>query len=717
MSKELSKRSPFTYLLTSTAVCASLMMSNVNADTQTEKSFSPSFPNEQELVVKFKSSNGSLKTQDITSRLQQFNIQNNSSLTIRRSLASGAQLIHFKNKQEKDALIAKLESRDDVEYAVPNYRLYTMKTPDDSRYNEQWHYFESAGGINAPAAWDINEGNGAVVAVIDTGYRPHVDLVDNIIGGYDFISDPETARDGDGRDSDASDEGDWWGWFECPGIFLPQPSSWHGTHVAGTIAAVSNNGIGVAGVAPKAKVVPIRALGKCGGTLADIQDSILWAAGISVSGTTTNEFPADVINMSLGGGAACDAAMQDVINQATAAGSLVVAASGNSNADASGFVPASCDNVLTVSATNRSGGRANYSNFGDVVEVSAPGGTGLGGDAVLSTLNTGAEGPEEDTYRGYQGTSMSAPHASGVAALLFSKNPSATPAEVIDAIVSSARAFPATCNGCGSGIIDAFAALEAIGGGTTNQPPSADFSYSVSGLSVSFTDGSSDSDGNVSSWSWDFGDGNSSSDENPSHTYASAGSYTVTLTVEDDDGATDRIAQSVTVEDNTPDNQAPSADFTSSARDLSVQFQDQSDDRDGNVVGWAWDFGDGNTSSDQNPVHDYANAGTYTVTLTVTDDDGATNSTSQQIEVTEAPAGDLSLDASVSSFWFIHTINLSWSGADNVDQVDIYRNGTLLATTANDGAWSERRFFGGSGTYSVCEAGTQSCSNEVTVNY
>ena len=191
-----------------------------------------------------------------------------------------------------------------VEYAEPDRIMRRTLTPNDTRYNEQWHYFEAAGGINAPPAWDKSTGAGVVTAVIDTGYRPHADLAGNILPGYDFISDTFVANDGNGRDSDASDPGDWINAGECgpgdPAAF--ESSSWHGTHVAGTIAALTNNASGVAGIAFNAKVVPARVLGKCGGYTSDIADAIVWTSGGSVSGVPANANPAKVLNISLGGG-------------------------------------------------------------------------------------------------------------------------------------------------------------------------------------------------------------------------------------------------------------------------------------------------------------------------------------------------------------------------------------------------------------------------------
>jgi len=362
-----------------------------------------------------------------------------------------------------------------VEYAEPDRILQAQLTPNDTQYGQQWHYFEATGGLNLPTAWDKSTGTGVVTAVIDTGYRPHADLAANILPGYDFIADTFVSNDGNGRDSDAQDPGDAIQAGEC-GTGSPsqdQSSSWHGTHVAGTIAAVSNNGNGVAGVAFGARVVPVRVLGKCGGYTSDIADGMVWASGGTVGSIPVNPNPARVLNLSLGGSGACDTTSQNAINSARSRGAVVVVAAGNSNANAANFSPASCAGVITVAATNRSGGRAYYSNYGTVVEVAAPGGDvrSSAANGILSTLNNGASAPGADAYAWYQGTSMAAPHVAGVVALMLSRNPALTPDEVLTRLQASTRAFPATCSQCGSGIVDANAAVDAAGGVTPPPPP------------------------------------------------------------------------------------------------------------------------------------------------------------------------------------------------------------------------------------------------------
>ena len=431
------------------------------------------------IIVKYRSSPDMAQTAAGTTRMgnaemsaQRFGLQ----VSRLRTTALGSQVLKINRQMslaEAGQLAADIAASDpDVEYAEPDRIMRKVFTPNDTRYNEQWHYFEAAGGINAPPAWDKATGTGVVVAVIDTGYRPHADLNANILPGYDFISDTFVANDNSGRDSNAQDPGDWVNPGECgpgdPATF--EASSWHGTHVAGTIAGVTNNSNGIAGVAFNARVVPARVLGKCGGFTSDIADAIIWTSGGVVSGVPTNANPARVINLSLGGGGSCGTTTQSAINSARSRGTSVIVAAGNSNANAANFSPANCSGVVTVAAVGRNGGKASYSNFGATVEVAAPGGSG-GANSVLSTLNAGQMGPGADSYALYNGTSMATPHVAGVAALMLSARSSLTPDQVTSILQSTARVFPATCSQCGSGIVNANAAVDAALGGPPPQPP------------------------------------------------------------------------------------------------------------------------------------------------------------------------------------------------------------------------------------------------------
>jgi len=373
--------------------------------------------------------------------------------------------------KETKAMLANLAQDPSVASVEEDRILQIAAVPNDTQYNSQWHYYETTGGLRAPAAWDNATGSGVVVAVLDTGYRPHADLNANILPGYDMISDSFIGNDGNGRDNNAQDPGDWVAVGAC-GDGYPeqaQDSSWHGTHVAGTIAASTNNNLGVAGVAYNAKVVPVRVLGKCGGYTSDIADGIIWASGGTVSGVPANANPAKVINMSLGGSGACDSTTQAAINSARSRGTVVVIASGNDNSNANNFNPGNCAGVVNVASTNRSGGRAYYSNYGTSIDVAAPGGAMNSANdvnGILSTYNTGTTVPGSDSYGYSQGTSMAAPHVAGVAALILQKKPTATPDEVETILKTTTRSFPATCTSCGTGIVDAAAAVTLASGGT-----------------------------------------------------------------------------------------------------------------------------------------------------------------------------------------------------------------------------------------------------------
>jgi len=395
-----------------------------------------------------------------------------------RATANGAHVLQLSRSMSLDEakqLAADLKARDaSVEYAEPDRIMTALATPSDPSYSQQWDLYEAQGGINVQPAWDKSTGSGINVAVIDTGYRPHADLAGQILPGYDFITNTAMANDGNGRDNDASDPGDWTPAGSCSSGMpaRDEASGWHGTHVAGTIAARANNGAGIAGIAYNARIVPARVLGRCGGYTSDIADAIVWASGGSVNGVPVNANKARVLNLSLGGSGSCDTTTQNAINSARSRGAVVVVAAGNSNADAASSSPANCAGVIAVAAVGRGGGKASYSNTGNVVDVAAPGGDN--GAGILSTLNSGTTTPAADSYAYYMGTSMAAPHVAGVAALMLSANPNLTPDEVEAKLKSTARAFPAACKGCGSGIIDAAAAVNAsLPAGTTPTPPAS----------------------------------------------------------------------------------------------------------------------------------------------------------------------------------------------------------------------------------------------------
>ncbi len=418
----------------------------------------------------------------------------------------------YRSKSVLDAratleLVQTLQDRSDVEYAQPNYIDHITKAPRDVGYPLQWHY----PAINLPQAWDVvdgTQGASVVVAVIDTGIlwagdasaQTHPDLIGKVLPGYDMITDPRASRDGDGRDNDPFDVGD---------LIEATQSSYHGSHVAGTIAASTDNlkqgssteALGVAGISWGAKILPVRVLGQGGGSSVDILDGVLWAAGIAVPGMPANPNPASVINMSLGGKRSCSQspAEQDVLNQVRAKGVIVVVAAGNNNINAADFSPASCAGVITIGATDLPGARAPYSNFGTRIDVMAPGGdTGVDtnndkfADGVLSLGKDDAK--DEFTFTFENGTSMAAPHVAGVVALMKALRPNLTPDQALNVLRDTAKSRTATqCQGrkggtqaatdCGAGLIDVFAAVNAVNGLTSS---TQDFNLKLSkgGLTI-----------------------------------------------------------------------------------------------------------------------------------------------------------------------------------------------------------------------------------------
>lgn len=357
-------------------------------------------------------------------------------------------------------VVAALDQMPLLKFAEKNLILEKMSVfPDDEFFTFQWHY----NAIDVPAAWDVTQGDpGIVGAIIDTGILfAHEDLEDRVIGGVDLIDDADVANDGDGRDDDGDDAGDNSCGNGC--------HSHHGSHVAGTMGASTDNGVMVSGITWFGGLLAVRVLGDGGGSLNDIADGIEWAVGNDVDGVASNDNPADVLNMSLGGQGESEA-MNEAIQDAINANAIVLVAAGNDNQDAESFTPANAPGAICVASVgNGAGGRperASYSNFGSLVDVAGPGGEqavdndGDGnGDGVLSTVG--------DFVAFYQGTSMATPHVAGVAMLMKSVNPDLSNDEARAILQDTADADIECDEGCGAGQINAFGAVTAASGGAT----------------------------------------------------------------------------------------------------------------------------------------------------------------------------------------------------------------------------------------------------------
>jgi len=364
--------------------------------------------------------------------------------------------------KEIEELAKKLSKQPNIEYAEPDYIRQIMKVPNDTFYpTKHWHLQDTPGGANLEGAWDITTGKSTdVIAVIDTGIIYHSDLAGKILPGYDFIGDTSVANDGDGRDDDASDPGD----NDDPDD--QYGSSWHGTHVSGTIAALSDNSDGITGINWNGKILPVRVLGVGGGYISDIIDGMLWSAGLHVNNVPDNPNPAKVLNLSLGGGGSCSNTEQNAIDTINNTGAIIVVAAGNENSDAINSSPGNCNGVITVAASAKDGGRAYYSNYGNIVEITAPGGDKNKDSMIYSTLDGGKTSPaNDDAYAAYQGTSMATPHIAGISSLIASILDKTNYDIVLSILQGTSKKFPTgtgndcTTSTCGAGIVDATAAI------------------------------------------------------------------------------------------------------------------------------------------------------------------------------------------------------------------------------------------------------------------
>ena len=329
--------------------------------------------------------------------------------------------------------------------------------PNDTLYPQQWN-LHGTKGLAAPEAWKTTQGAGVTVAVIDSGIVKHPDLDANVLPGYDFITEPSIARDGNGRDSDPTDAGNWEEAGVCDSGSEASESNWHGTHVAGSIAAVMNNKRGIVGVAPSTKILPVRALGMCGGYDSDIADAMVWAAGGTVEGVPANSNPAKIINLSLGGEGTCPATYSKAIAEVNKRGAILVVAAGNEGQDTSKVAPANCGGSIVVGATDQNGKRSDFSNYGKLVDVSAP------GSSIMSTVDLGTTVSTGAGYTEYDGTSMAAPQVAGVIALMKSVDPSLNAERAKQILKQTSKPLTCDVNACGSGIVNAASALAALQG-------------------------------------------------------------------------------------------------------------------------------------------------------------------------------------------------------------------------------------------------------------
>lgn len=341
--------------------------------------------------------------------------------------------------------------------------------PNDPYSSAQWNLHSPDNVVGASGLFAVQpllpDARQLVIAVVDSGFLlSHLDL--DLLPGYDFVSDLLIANDGDGRDSDPSDPGDWIDEQDQHPSRLGagcvrQESSWHGTGVAGIIGARSSNNIGIAGATLNASLLPVRVTGKCGGYVADLVDGLRWSAGLPVAGIAANATPAQVINVSLGFPGACPRVLQAAIDEAVLHGAIVVTAATNSaaNLDEQPYAPASCNNVLTAGAVTKSGGLAYYSAWGAALDLLAPGGDSIAG--IITTDNAGTTVPVPGSDYNYRyGTSLSSAHLAAAVAGMLSLQPDLSLARIgalLRAGSTPIDEIHAACQlqACGAGILNA----------------------------------------------------------------------------------------------------------------------------------------------------------------------------------------------------------------------------------------------------------------------
>jgi serine protease len=421
-----------------------------------------------QVIVKLRPEGGSSGTHKLTSstdRSLALAKRTGLALKLRRDISE--QLIATQielGDQGMEQALAALRADPQVEYVAVDHRRHPHATPNDTLFNGQW-YLRSAevSSVNAVGAWDRELGStGVVIAVLDTGVlydHPDLgraDLGGKLLPGFDFVNGTAQANDGNGRDSDPSDPGDWVTSSDRSDSAFTncelKDSSWHGTRVAGMVGALTNNAAGVAGLDWNSFILPVRVLGKCGGIDSDILAGMRWAAGLHVNGVPDNPTPARVLNMSLGSGGACEPSYRDVIQELTANKVLVVISAGNEGTVVSS--PANCPGVAGIAAIRHAGSKVGFSSLGPEVTIAAPGGNCVnvnGGPCLFSldtTSNSGSTVPAThsftDQVNNNLGTSFSAPIVSGIAALMLSRNNNLSTTQLLGRLREGARPFPTT---------------------------------------------------------------------------------------------------------------------------------------------------------------------------------------------------------------------------------------------------------------------------------
>jgi serine protease len=423
------------------------------------------------IIVKWKNGTQAVSQQ----KMQQFSAKTGMALQKQGQIDARMDVLQLERRlsaQQLSEMIETLSADPAVEFAAPDLRRHVHTLPNDPLVSSQWYLLSTeVSALRAEPAWDVTMGStGTVVAVLDTGVRyDHPDLLaasasGKLLPGYDFVSGETSssfvgANDGNGRDADASDPGDWVSQSDlsAPGFGDCElsNSSWHGTRVAGVIAAKTNNTVGMAGASPNTWILPVRVMGKCGGRDSDIMAAARWAAGLSVAGVPDNPYPAKIINLSLGGSGTCTSAYQSVAAELAARGVLIVASAGNEGGAVS--APANCAGVLGVTGVRHIGTKVGFANLGPSVGIAAPGGncvtTGGGQPCLFSIVTATDLGTTVPTTSSYTdqfnfnvGTSFSAPMVSGTAALMHAVNAKLGALELIERLQQSATPFPTNPN-------------------------------------------------------------------------------------------------------------------------------------------------------------------------------------------------------------------------------------------------------------------------------